>query len=78
VPIIPISGARWCPVCEEPMELYQPDESHPTQLLGACATCSRWFVVIEIEDHDSNAFLVELPGAERLREIIEASLGRAF
>jgi hypothetical protein len=67
----PESTTFWCPECQTPIERHQPDESQPNELLGTCSLCSKWFLLIEIEDECRLALMVELPSAERIREIVE-------
>ena len=67
----PESGAHGCPECQAPIDLHQPEESQPTRLLGTCSECSRWFLLIEMEDSCSRTFLVELPCADKIREFLE-------
>lgn len=67
------SGALNCPECEAPIDLHQPDENQPATLLGTCFECSRWYLVIEVDDAYGRTVLVELPGAERIREIVEGA-----
>jgi hypothetical protein len=69
----PESKTLWCPECQAPMDRHQPDENQPTLLLGTCLLCSKWFLLIEIEDVSGLTLLVELPSADRIREIVEAS-----
>ena len=33
------------PECQVPLNLHQPDEDQPSQLLGTCDCCSRWFFI---------------------------------
>jgi hypothetical protein len=68
------SEALECPDCQAPIDLHQPDESQPTVLLGTCLMCSKWFILIEIDDASRIHLMVELPTAECIREILEASL----
>jgi hypothetical protein len=62
-----------CPECQGPLDLHQPDENQPTKLVGTCFVCSKWFLVIDIENVCMHTLLVELPCAERIREHFEAS-----
>ncbi len=62
-----------CPECQASIDRHQPDDSQPSLLLGTCLLCSRWFLLIEIEDVWGLTLLVELPSADRIRAIVEAS-----
>jgi len=76
VVLTPDSKTLWCPECQAPIDRHQPDENQPTLLLGTCLLCSKWFLLIEIEDMCGRTLLVELPSADRIREIVEASDSR--
>jgi len=73
VVLAPESKTLWCPECQAPIDRHQPDENQPTMLLGTCLQCSKWFLLIEIEDVSRLTLLVELPSADRIRETVEAS-----
>jgi hypothetical protein len=62
----------WCPECMAPIDRHQPDENQPTQLLGSCSLCSKWFLLIELEGLRTLTLQVELPSADRIRELVEA------
>jgi len=76
VELVPNNRTLWCPGCGEPIDRHQPDENEPTQLLGICSQCSKWFLLIEIEDVCSITMLIELPSAERIIETVEAFASR--
>jgi hypothetical protein len=63
-------GSLCCPECEVPLDLHQPDDNEPTQLLGVCASCSRWYFVVEVESTWNNALLFELPSAGSIRAML--------
>ena len=56
-----------CPDCQVALDLHQPDQDDPMQLLGTCACCSRWFFVVELDSEWNGTLLLELPSAEMIR-----------
>lgn len=64
------TGSLCCPACQVPLDLHQPDEELPTQLLGTCEWCSKWFFLVEIDDDWNGSLLFELPGAEDIRALM--------
>ncbi len=58
-----------CPTCQIPLNLSQPDEEQPSQLLGTCECCSRWFFLVESELDWEGMLLFELPSAETVRRM---------
>jgi hypothetical protein len=50
-----------CPDCDQPLNLHQPDESVPDQLLATCDTCSRWFAVRELDTDGTHCAMFEIP-----------------
>jgi hypothetical protein len=56
-----------CPDCHDPLDLHQPDEEQPAQLLGTCDCCSKWYFVMEIEPEWNGMLLIELPGERAVR-----------
>jgi hypothetical protein len=69
VTIMPGAHSLCCPDCQLPLDLHQPDEELPAQLLGICESCSKWFLVVEVEPDWSGTLLFELPSAETIREL---------
>ncbi len=63
-----------CPDCQIPLDLHQPDEDQPTQLLGTCGGCSKWFLLVEIEPNWNETLLFALPCAENIRALLAPSL----
>jgi hypothetical protein len=49
-----------CPDCGSPLDLNQPDEELPSELLAVCGSCRRWFLLGE-EDARGEVLLLELP-----------------
>jgi hypothetical protein len=60
-----------CPDCNKFLSLHQPDENVPTQLLGTCESCSRWFLLIDFEDVWSEFLVFDLPCEAMVREIFK-------
>jgi hypothetical protein len=58
-----------CSECQVPLNLHQPDEEQPSQLLGTCECCSRWFFLVESELDWEGMLLFELPSAETIRRM---------
>jgi hypothetical protein len=59
-----------CTTCRVPLNLHQPDEETPSQLLGTCDCCSRWFFLVESELDWEGMMLFELPTAETIRSML--------
>jgi hypothetical protein len=62
-----------CPACHSPLDLHQPDEELPSQLLGICEWCAKWFFLVEIDEDWKESLLFELPGAHDIRSMMIAS-----
>ncbi len=56
-----------CPDCQVPLNLHQPDEEQPAQLLGTCDCCSKWFFLMEIEPDWQGTLFIELPCERAIR-----------
>ena len=71
---LPRVGIRpQCPRCNHPLDLHQPDERLPEQLLAICDSCSQWFLVIEIGKHGREVLLLALPGRPVIEEFVHKS-----
>jgi hypothetical protein len=64
------SNSLFCTSCTLPLDLHQPDEENPLQLLGTCNSCSRWFFLLEGESEWDSTILLELPAADEIRSLI--------
>jgi hypothetical protein len=69
-----VSASSWtncltCPTCKVRLNLHQPDEEQPAQLLGTCESCSRWFFLVEREADLEETLLFELPSADMIRAL---------
>jgi hypothetical protein len=60
-----------CPDCGKSLSLHQPDENVPTQLLGTCEFCSRWFLLIDLENAWSELLVFDLPCEAAVRKIFK-------
>jgi hypothetical protein len=65
--MIPGAGSLCCPDCQAALDLHQPDVDQPTQLLGICKDCSKWFYLLEHDDDWDRTMLFELPSVETIR-----------
>lgn len=66
-------SAPCCPLCEQLLNLHQPDESLPNQLLATCDSCLRWYSLFGIGE-DSNQFLMlDLPDKSMIDKAYPAS-----
>jgi hypothetical protein len=61
-----------CPDCQVALNLHQPDVEQPSQLLGTCECCSRWFFLVENGLDCGEMLLFELPTAETIRAAMVA------
>jgi len=61
-----------CPHCKNGLNLHQPDESSPDQLLATCDSCFRWFCLLELGSDGLDVLMIELPG----KTMVEEALGR--
>jgi hypothetical protein len=61
-----------CPHCDSALNLHQPDETSPEQLLATCDTCFRWFCLVELGTESVDVLMIELPG----KSMIEKALSR--
>jgi hypothetical protein len=61
-----------CPDCQSLLNLHQPDEERPSQLLGTCDGCSRWFLLVETDLEWDGTLLFELPSADAIRAMLVA------
>ena len=73
VSMSPEVSSLCCPECEVPLDLHQPDDNEPTQLLGICGSCNKWYFLVEIEFDWNGALLFELPSAGAIRAMLGAT-----
>ncbi len=50
-----------CPHCEQLLNLHQPDESLPNQLLATCDSCPRWYSLFGIGEESNQFLMLDLP-----------------
>jgi hypothetical protein len=62
-------GAPCCPRCEQMLNLHQPDENLPNQLLATCGSCLRWYSLFGISIESGQFLMIDLPDTA----IIEAA-----
>jgi hypothetical protein len=55
-----------CQECQTTLDIHQPDEEHPSQLLGTCRSCGAWHLV-EIASDGSEAMLLKVPNLDDVR-----------
>src|SRR5438067_1038088 len=49
-----------CRECQTALNVHQPDEDRPEQLLATCARCGTWYL-IELGKRKTEAFMFDLP-----------------
>ena len=65
------NGTRpMCPNCNHPLDLHQPDENAPENLLATCDSCSRWYFLSEVGKQGRDVLLVELPSRSIVEEFV--------
>jgi hypothetical protein len=72
VTMIPAASSLCCPDCQTALDLQQPDVDQPTQLLGICDGCSKWFFLVELEEQCNGTMLFELPSAATMRSLLSS------
>lgn len=65
-----------CPTCHEHLDLHQPDETRPAQLMAICLSCSKWYLWLDEEVEGMGIVLVELPNPEMIRERVALTAAR--
>jgi hypothetical protein len=66
-----IESPPCCPSCNRTMNLHQPDENLPSQLLATCGFCGAWYSLIELKDDPMEVLMIELPRRSVLEEQVE-------
>lgn len=66
-----------CPGCSHPLDLHQPDERVPENLLATCETCSQWYLLIELGKHGRELLLLALPTMPVIEEFVQKSRSAA-
>ena len=57
-----------CPLCEQLLNLHQPDESLPNQLLATCNSCARWYTLFGFGENPSQFLMLDLPDKSMIEE----------
>ncbi len=57
-----------CPHCEQLLDLHQPDESLPNQLLATCDSCPRWYSLFGIGEESNQFLMLDLPDKSMIEE----------
>jgi hypothetical protein len=60
--------APCCPLCEQLLNLHQPDESLPNQLLATCDSCLRWYCLFGMGEDSNQFFMLGLPDKSMIEE----------
>jgi hypothetical protein len=61
-------AALSCPHCEQVLNLHQPDESMPNQLLATCDSCQRWYMLFSTGEDSSQFLMLDLPDKPALEQ----------
>ena len=61
-----------CQKCRASLEIHQPDEARPDQLLGTCRECGCWHM-IEMAPGGREAYLFDIPGVDFVRKMLAES-----
>ena len=57
-----------CPLCEQLLNLHQPDESLPNQLLATCDSCLQWYSLFGIGENSNQFLMLDLPDKSMIEE----------
>ena len=60
--------APCCPLCEQLLNLHQPDESLPNQLLASCDSCLQWYSLFGIGENPNQFLMLDLPDKSMIDE----------
>jgi hypothetical protein len=58
-----------CQKCQTKLEIHQPRENDPNELLGTCGQCGCWHL-IQVSPDGVGALLFNIPGVEFVRETL--------
>src|SRR4051794_23218097 len=59
-----------CRKCQTKLDIHQPRENDPDELLGTCGHCGCWHL-IQVSPDGSEALLFNIPGVEFVRETLD-------
>jgi hypothetical protein len=60
--------APCCPLCDQVLNLHQPDESLPDQLLATCDSCLRWYSLFGMSEDSTQFLMLDLPDKSMIEE----------
>jgi hypothetical protein len=58
-----------CRDCRTALNVHQPDENRPEQLLATCARCGGWYLIVFGGEY-TEAFLFDLPNVGLIRAAV--------
>jgi hypothetical protein len=60
-----------CPHCgaSHALDLHQPVDTAPDELLATCSNCRRWYFLIEVSEESQEVLMVELPREKLLEKL---------
>jgi hypothetical protein len=61
-------AAPCCPLCGQLLNLHQPDESLPNQLLATCDSCLQWYSLFGIGENSNQFLMLDLPDKSMIEE----------
>jgi hypothetical protein len=64
-----------CRECRKALNVHQPDENRPEQLLATCEGCGGWYLIV-VGDQDTEAFLFDLPNVSLIRAAVSSRRAR--
>lgn len=59
----------FCQKCQTELDIHQPQEHDPNELLGTCSQCGCWHL-IQVAPGGAEALLINLPSVEFVRETL--------
>lgn len=70
IPLDSMLSGMNCPDCSEPLNLHQPDESAPDQLLATCDGCTRWFAIHGMAGRGDFQLMIQVPGYLQIESLL--------
>lgn len=71
-----IIASALCQKCRKELEIHQPQEDNPQELLATCGECGRWHL-IQVASDSSEAWMFNLPGVDFIREAMAQQVPKA-
>jgi hypothetical protein len=65
-----------CRDCRTMLNVHQPDENRPEQLLATCGGCGSWYLIV-VGERDREAFLFDLPNVSLIRAAVSSQRPKA-